>query len=412
MKFTPRGIEALKPEAKRYVLWKENGDGLGIRVTPNGKKSFIYMYRFDGKAKMMTLGQYPKVSLADAGVAHSKAFEMLEHGKDPGQLKQDKKKSHNEAETINALIEEYLERWAKPRKRTWKQDERTLQKEIGHKWGDRKAKDITRRDVITLLDGIVDRGSPIQANRTLSCIRKMFNFAVARDIIEISPCYAVKAPSPEKQKDRVLSESEIASFWHGLKHPDAMISREVIIALKLLLVTAQRAGEVTNSEWKEFDLTNRWWIIPLEKAKNGLSHRVPLSPKAIALLYDLQILTGNSRWLFPSKKNDDKIDKPIGDAVLCKAVSRNAAPDIDAFKITKFTPHDLRRTAASHMTSMGIQRLTVSKILNHVERGSTPIYDRYSYDNEKQHALDAWCKKLESLIDGKDQSNVVTLKQV
>ena len=139
-----------------------------------------------------------------------------------------------------------------------------------------------------------------------------------------------------------------------------MISREVIIALKLLLVTAQRAGEVTNAEWKEFDLANRWWVIPPEKAKNGLSHRVPLSAKAAALLYDLHTITGNSRWLFPSKKNDGTIDKPIGDAVLCKAVSRNASPDIDAFKIATFTPHDLRRTADSHMTAMGRARFELA----------------------------------------------------
>jgi integrase len=408
MKFTQRGIESLKPEIKRYIKWNENGNGLGVRVTPNGKKTFIFMYRLDGKSKMLTIGQFPKIGLADAGVAHAKAVEMLHRGKDPAQIKQDKKRSDKEAETISALIEEYMERWAKPRKRTWKQDERTLKKEVELKWGNRKAKDITRRDVIILLDGIVDRGSPIQANRTLACIRKMFNFAVSRDIVVTSPCSAVKAPAPEKQKDRVLSESEIKSFWHGLHHPDAIISEEVVIALKLLFVTAQRAGEVTNAQWKEFDFESGWWVIPMPK--NELSHRVPLSPKAINLLEHLHKMTGSSRWLFPSKKNDEITDKPIGDTVLCKAVARNFNPDIDVFKIEKFTPHDLRRTAASHMTAMGIQRLTVSKILNQVESGVTAVYDRYSYDNEKKNALNAWSNKLEGLVGGKEQSNIITLK--
>ena len=141
---------------------------------------------------------------------------------------------------------EYLDKWAKPHKRTWQEDKRILEKDVIPAWGRRKAKNITRRDVIRLIDGIVDRGSPIVANRTLEIIRKMFNFAVEQDIIETSPCVGVRAPGKETQRDRILTESEIRNFWNVLDRenkddePEGSKLRMALgtrLALKLQLLT-------------------------------------------------------------------------------------------------------------------------------------------------------------------------------
>ena len=183
MRLTDRGIAALKPKATRYEAWEDGRTGLGIRVSTVGRKSWIYMYRYGGKPRRMTLGTYPAVGLADAHVKHAKAKADLEKGIDPGAQEVERKRTERTAETVADLVEEYLEKWARPRKRSAAEDERTLRKEVLPLWGNRKAKDIKRREVIALLDEIVNRGSPIQANRTLSVIRKMFNFGISRDIL-------------------------------------------------------------------------------------------------------------------------------------------------------------------------------------------------------------------------------------
>ena len=392
MRFTDRGIRALKPKSERYVVWKDHGDGLGMRVSLRGKKTFVYMYRLAGKARMLTLGPYGKgpgkLSLADAHTEHGKARQLLDKEIDPGEKAVGERQEALRAPTVQRLADRYLEQWAKPRKRSWKEDERILNKDVLPLWGRRKAASIPCRDVVALLDDIVDRGSPISANRTFAVIRKMFNFGVSKDLIPASPCAAIGAPAKEKQRDRVLKEDEIRALWSGLA--SAKMVDPTKLALKLQLVTAQRKGEVLGAEWSEFDLDRGWWEIPESKAKNGVLHRVPLSSQALTLLTELNQLTGHSKWLVPSPRGD----KPITGAAVCRAITRNAGE----MGIAPFIPHDLRRTAASYMAGMGTPRLVIGKILNHVESGVTAIYDRHRYDKEKKEALDAWGQRLESIV--------------
>ena len=406
MRLTDRSIAALKAKAKRYEVWEDGRTGLGVRVSTVGRKSWIYMYRFNGKPRRMTLGTYPAVCLADARVKHAKAKADLEKGIDPGAQAVERKRAERAAETVGDLIEEYLEKWARPRKRSAAEDERTLRKEVLPLWGDRKAKDIRRRDVIALLDEIVNRGSPIQANRTLAVIRKMFNFAISRDILDTTPVAMVKAPAKENQRDRVLSADEIRTLWRGLD--SAPVTAGIKLALKLQLVTAQRKGEIVGAALEEFDFEENVWTIPAEHAKNGQAHRVPLSPLALDLIHQAQEQAANSPspfpspWLFPSPTADGP--------VLARSVNRAVYKTLPAIGLENITPHDLRRTAAGNMTALGIDRLVVSKILNHVETGVTAVHDRHGYDAEKRHALDVWAARLEEIIARKPaSSNVVSL---
>jgi integrase len=395
-KLTDFQIKNLKAKEKRYTEWGERG--LGVRVTPNGVKTFIFKYRFDGKVRWMTLGTYPGLTLADAHEAHAEAWKVLRQGIDPGAKAINERMEERDAPTVAALADEYLEKWAKPRKRSWREDARILQKDVLPAWGHRKAKDITRRNVIALLDDIVDRGAGIMANRTLATIRKMFNFAVSRDIVVVSPCLAVHSPAPEQRRDRVLTVDEIRAIWHALEGAK-MMSKGTKLALKLQLVTGQRKAEIVSAAWDEIDLTDRWWTIPPEKAKNKMAHRVPLSSLALELFQAARSITGNSPWIFPSPQTDRHITPEAVDHALRR-------PGLEALGFS-FVPHDLRRTAASHMTGMGISRLVVSKILNHVERGVTAVYDRHSYDLEKRQALEAWGMKLREIIGGSEEKNNV-----
>jgi integrase len=400
MKFTDRRIKNLKPGAERYIEWEEK-TGLGIRVSPKGRKTWVFMYRFEGRPRMMSLGTYPATSVAKAHKARGDALADLERKIDPGDRLVETHQQDRSAPTIRTLKEEYLEKWAKQHKRTWQEDERMLEKDVIPTWGRRKAKDIKRRDVIRLIDGIVERGAPIVANRTLEVIRKMFNFAIEQDIIQTNPCVMVRAPGKETQRDRVLSEDEIKTFWDALEWTDSaevdddiklQMSRGTRLALKLLLLTAQRRGEVAAAEIAEFELKARWWTIPGRKSKNGLSHRVPLSPQAMRVVKEAIELSGGSPFLFPSPR----AGKSITASSLTKAVNRNR----DKIGVDNFSAHDLRRTAASYMTGSGTDRLVVSKLLNHVESGITAVYDRHSYDKEKRQALNAWGRMLQQILGG------------
>lgn len=415
IKMTARSIEGIKPPAEGQVdYWDADNPGFGLRVSSGGRRAWVLMYRHGGVKRRLTLGTNPPLSLADARDAAEKAVHAVQHeNKDPAA----EKKAGRRAETFKELVDDYIERHAKVKKRSWHKDKLILDKDALPLLGKRKAKDIARRDIIEMLDAIVKRGAPIQANRTLEIVRKVFNWAIEKDILENTPCYMVKKPSDENQRDRVLTPDEIKAIWNGLDKSDLEMTRLSALVLKLQLVTAQRKGEVVGAEWSDFDIKGRIWTIPAHKAKNGLAHRVPLSRQALVILIELRKLERQRRatlakrlkksvdavklrpWLFPSPRGETHIHGQGID----HALSRN----LDKLGVADFVPHDLRRTAASLMTGMGINRLVVSKILNHVEKGVTKVYDRHGYDSEKAHALNAWGARLSAMVSDKARASNV-----
>lgn len=395
MQFTERYIKSLKPkpdQTKFYDVREKSGCGFAVTIFPSGEKSFIYIYHFAGRKRRMTLGKYPHCSLAKAKELHHEALKKLNSGIDPALEKAKDKLEARDASTVEGLIEEYLEKHAKPNKRSWKEDERMLKKDVLSAWGKRKAKDITRRDVIQMLDKIKERGSPIIANRTLACVRRMFNFAIKRAILESTPCLMIEAPAKENRRDRYLSADEIKTVWHGLKN--APMSEAVKLALKFLLITAQRKSEVITAEWSEFDLRANVWTIPASKAKNEQAHRVPLSDLAIELLNEVKKISSDSRWLFPSERTGVPIRGQSVDHALRRSMELFSGME-------DFCVHDCRRTGATHMAGLRISGETLSRVLNHAKRGVTEQhYIKHSYDDEKRLALAAWANKLKEMIDG------------
>lgn len=398
MRLTDSKIKGLKPKKTPYIV-SEDG-GMGVRVYPSGKRSFIYMFRFDDTPRLLTIGPYPITSLHSARMEAVNAKDKILKGTDPAKVKKNTKETHRDAETVKALVDEFIEKWSKPRKRTWKEDLRILKKDVIPAFGRRKAKDIKRRDIVLLLDNIVERGAPIQANRALAVIRKMFNFAVTRSILDTSPCAAIPAPSKENCRERVLSDNEIKAFWLELNKTN--MHNLIQLSLKLMLVTAQRKQEVTNAKWNEFDLKSGWWTIPSERSKNGHPHRVPITTIAKELLIKIREFSTNSEYLFPSPRTDS----PITGQSIDHALRNNA----DCFSIPAFTPHDMRRTASSKMTESGISSSDVSKILNHSENTTiSRHYDHYSYDKEKKSALIKWSRRLESIVSEKTKEKIIKL---
>ncbi len=417
--FTDKLLANLRPREKRYVVWEENHrrlGTLGVRVAPSGRRTWIFMYRFSGRSRMATLGLYPRMTVAAVHAAVAALMEALERGQDPTRERLDARRELQRAPTVETLATDFVEKYGKKRKRTWQNDQETFAKHVIPRIGHLKAVDVRRRDVIAMLEAIAEK-APTAANRVLALVRKMYNWAVEHEICEYNPCYRLSRPSPENTRDRVLSGAEIKTFWRTLnldtapstpdKNADApesasstWISHAVRIALKLTLVTAQRRAEVAHAARSEFDLDERIWTIPAERSKNGKAHRVPLSDLALDLIKELMGLAGNSGWLLPSPRGEGK------EHVNAEALTRATTRLLECIDVPHFTVHDLRRTAASHMASLRISRTVIKKILNHTDKDVTAIYDRWSYDDEKRDALDAWARRLHDITEKKEPSTL------
>ena len=403
MKFTEMAVRNLKPERKKRYIRADLGNGkhgFALCIHPSGIKTWNFIFTFEGKRYYLSLGNYPDVSIAQAARRFEEHWAVFAGGKNPATLEEQKKDERRKAPTVSDLVAEYLERHAKRFKKSWEKDEEILNRDIIPAWGRRKAVDITQRNVISVLESIVDRGAPAMANNTFQIIRKMFNWAVEKDILQYTPCTGVKLPSPKVARDRVLSENEIKALWNNLK--SCYASDEVQRALKLILVTGQRPGEVAGMHTREID--GRWWTIPAEKAKNGRSHRVYLTDTALDIIGP----TDYSGFVFPSPLKVK--EKPIEANALVVAVKRNLAfktkddngneAEVNRLGVEPVTPHDLRRTAATFMAKMGVMDEVIDAVLNHVKQGVIKVYNQYRYDKEKQAALEAWSRKLESIITG------------
>jgi len=430
--FTDKEIKSMKPELKEYVC--REGQGFAIRVLPSGEKVWYYIYTFEGRKRFMRLGSYPDVSLATAREAFGIAKVKMKNGIDPLTEKEEAKEVRRTAFTVTDLVKEYLTKHA-INKKSRAADERLLNVEIVPLWGKRKAEDIKKRDIILLLESIVERGTPAMSNQVLKITRKMFNFAVERDILPHTPFTGVKALAPNNSRERTLTEAEIKTLWGTIDN--AAMSDEIRCALKLVLVTAQRPGEVTGIHTGELDLVNGWWTIPAERAKNGREHRVFLSTHAQEIITEsiaqaratreVPVDEEYSGYIFPCPHQAK--EQPIDSHALPVAVRRNLDWPLTDKKgkplygndgkpatenrldVEKFTPHDLRRTAATFLGSMGYMDEIIDAVLNHVKTGIIATYNRHKYDKEKQQALEAWDRKLTSIVTGEAAGKVIPMNR-
>ncbi len=366
--------------------------GLALRVSPQGQKTWSVRYRIGRRLRRLTIGGYPVLSLADARQRAKDALKMASDGVDPVFAKQERR----DADTFGDFAKTYISEHAKPRKKSWKVDQMRLDIDVLPTWKHRPVKEITRRDVRDLLDTIAARPAPIVANRVRSLLHKLFNVAIQLDVVELNPVTATRKPGVEQQRDRVLTHDEIRRFWTACE----ALPLEMRAAWKLRLLTAQRGGEVFGMRWQDVDLDDGWWTIPSSSSKNKLPHRVPLSTSALKIVTAVR---AHRNEQLQAQKNP----KPPMFVLRTARGKRQQAKAAATFKVDDFRGHDLRRTAASLMAGSGVSRLVISKILNHVERGVTAVYDRHSYDNEKKIALESWARTLTAIIDQKDGANVV-----
>ena len=396
--FTDAKIAGLKPPASGQVeISDQIVPGLRVRIGARGKPTFIFRKRIAGRLRNMTLGSYgERFTLADARRKARGLLVDIGSGKDPTLNLATPRRGGADAGTVRALWGQYLEREVGGRKRSASEIERVGRVYILPKIGDRQADAITRGDVKALVESVTycrpERPTPRMGRMVHQQLSAFYSWALPKlDRLPGNPCRDAGRPAVSKPRHRHLSHDEIAAFWRacdGLGWPFGP-------AFQLLLLTAQRRSEVFEADRCEFGSTS--WTIPAARAKNGIEQFVHISAAAWEILDALPAFAETDK-LFPARGNDEASASGIGKAHdrLLTAMTK----DLNR-QIARFTPHDLRRTAATGMQRLGITQPVVEAILNHVSgsrAGVAGIYQRHHFTDEKRHALDAWSAEVMRLI--------------
>jgi integrase len=391
---TDAAVRKAKPNPNKRIE-VHDGRGLYLIIQSSGAKSWAYRYRVAGKSRKLTLGTFPAIDVAKARSICSAAALRTKAGGDPARDHRSALAADDSFERVARL---FVERYARPKNRTWQQTARWLGLAPGEgetliltgkgaaaKWAGRKISTVRQADVIHLLDGLVDRGNPISANRTLSALRKLFNWAEGRYGLSGNPCHRVEMPGTETSRDRILTDDELAAVWRAATEMGGHFGSVV----QLLVLTGQRRNEVAGMEWRELDLDAKLWKLPRGRVKNDNGHDVPLSERALAIIESTPRISGRNLLFTTTGKT------PVS------AFSKAKAKIDKASGVEDWTLHDLRRTAASGMARLGVSLPVIEKILNHSSgsfRGVVGVYQRHSYADEKRAALDLWGAHVARLV--------------
>ena len=415
-KLTALKIEQLRPRAVRTEYPDGGCAGLYCVVQPSGKRSWAVRYRrkADGKPRKITLDG--SLSLAAARAKGAEYMERVAKGEDPAaalQIEKQAVRSKADAgdETFGNVVRKFILRDQKPSNRTWIEVARMLGLKpdtnddkqliaikggLADRWGKRKFAEIQKRDVIAELDKIVDRGGRgITANRTLAAIRRLCNWTVERDIISSSPCAGIRPQVEEAKRDRLLSDPEIRWLWDACDQ----IGQPFGHAVKLLLLTGQRRGEVGEMTEREIDRHRHLWTIPRERSKNNETHEVPLSGSALAVIDSIKRIQSSAGHLFTTNGDSpvsgwSKVKRQL-DALMNETAARQGK-EVPPWRI-----HDLRRTTASGMARIGVQLPVIEKVLNHTSGsfgGIVGVYQRHDFAVEKREALSKWAGEVERIV--------------
>ena len=416
-----------KPGQKVSEIRDAEVRGLEQRVSAGGSKTWRLHYtrRSDGRRRAVSLGSYPALSLK---AARSKvkgfqaAIEDEEIKADPATDREIRRRS----QTFSEIANEWLARHARPNNspRSVRDQISMLDRHIRPRIGAVRVTEITKRDVIRLLDEVAaqpdarkgcqpDRKMTHRPNRVFELVRAIFRWAIGRDLLAVDPTFGLAPPiRKEKPRERDLSPDEIRQLWIKLdKAPvkraprrsaeDFPMTRPTTLAIKLALVTGQRIGEAACMSTSELALNDAapLWTIPGDRTKNGQPNRVPLSQLALNLISEARELAGEGPWIFPNTNSDGPID--------AHAPTRGLARARKAIGLEDFRIHDLRRTAATKMAELGVNPHTISMILNHISARqgtiTSKVYVQYSYDREKREALEAWAARLEAIISAENR---------
>ncbi|GAK71174.1 putative integrase [Agrobacterium rubi TR3 = NBRC 13261] len=421
--------------------------GLYLVIQPGGSKSWALRYRQDGKPAKLTLGPVinerespldgdPSIgsgmTLTEARKVARRELQALTEGQSLARRKAEvavlaASKALDEDFLVERLASKFIERYAKPKNKTWTETERQFKKEIGYRdeatgttfkadWFGRDVRDLRKADVVKLLDSIVDRGSAITSNRVYATLSTWFGWMVGRDIIASNPMTGLRKLSVESSRDRILTDDELRVFWAAtLAHPYPFGPM-----WRLLLVTAQRRQEVAGLEWSELSLgDDPHWLLPRSRSKNGRENFLPLCDMGKAELKAIDRQKGQ-RFVFSTtgqtavsgfSRSKARLDATM--VAIMQQEANERGEDASKVRLQQWGLHDLRRTAASGMARLGQPIHVIEAILNHTGgsiSGVAAVYNRHDYRDEKRSALIAWEDFVSRLVTTESAGNVIQLR--
>jgi integrase len=280
---------------------------------------------------------------------------------------------------MRSLGETYITRYARPNKRSWRDDEAALARDVYPKLGELRPSEIARLDVVDLLNGIYDRGAPVTANRTLALIRKMLNWAVSEGYLDTNPAQGVAKRAKEEPRTRVLNAGEIANLWRSLD--SGLFEEATADVFRLQLLIGARIREVTGMARDEVDLSGAIpiWTLPHARAKGGRDVVRPLPPLALGIVSRrLDAIERGAQFLFPSAIDGTK---PLTARAPTNGLRRAAASGKIDRTASPFTPHDFRRTCRTYLAELGVTETVAKKILGHAPPKSdvtASVYDQHT----------------------------------
>lgn len=425
-------IKKFKTDKKTTL---SDGKGLCLEITPTGVKRWWYRYKIDGKSRKMALGYYPHMGLSqarlEAAAIHARRRNsditidpLVERDNERLQkIKDEEEKLHQEQVERLRLEEEeaklrarltfsmLYDRWFKAvvskHKDQGAEMERLFKKDVLPYIGGLYAEDITRQHISNLLLNIVERNAKVIAGRTLTSIRQCYGYGIGIGLLENDPTSHLKKTAFAGRsviRERVLSNEEL-SYLLTKALPQSKLSLKNKAAIKIILSTATRVGELLRAKHQDIDLSKKLWVIPAENAKNGKEHLIHLSDYAVRAFQELFTYVEHDVWLFPDRTRTTHVSvkaltKQIGDRQTDSPLPGRASDSTSLCLFgEKWTPHDLRRTAATLMGSLKIQPHVIEKCLNHVEENRmVRTYQHASLIEERKEAFEKLGEKLSSLV--------------
>ena len=390
IKITNAVLERLKPPAVGQVDYFDSAyPGLALRITAKGVKSWTYFGRVHGKIKRATLGRYPDLSLAKARRKAGETADAMRQGIDPAAAKRAQRAAVRD--NFEGVLTEWLKR-DQAENRSHAEVKRLIERETLPAWRGRLMSTITRRDVLDCIDAVVDRGSPIMARRLHAHLHRLFRWSVGRGIITANPMEGMEKPGSETQRDRVLSDAELASVWRAAEKVGWPFGPVV----RLLILTGARRQEIGGLRWEE--IFGDKIELSGSRTKVGEAHTIPLSTAALDVIATLPRI-GNSAYLFTTTGKT-----PVSGWTRSKELLDKAIIEFnDGRALSDWRLHDLRRTVATGLQRLGVGLQVTEAVLGHVggsRAGIVGVYQRHEYAEEKKAALEAWGRFVQDILTG------------
>jgi len=390
-KLTALAVERAHRSGERMLL--SDGDGLYLRKQTRDGASWTLRYHFAGREHWLTLGYYPAMSLAQARIEAREARVLLDKQQDPLSVRRATQVAQRERGSFRELCEEWyrneivgrgIKRPSVPR--------RHLDKYLLPKLGRTAAAEVTAADIARVIDEVKGR-APTAANDLLRFAHRIFAFGVRRRMVLANPASGfsprLDGGGTERPRRRALSLDELAQLFEKIRET-ASFGAANALALKLLLALCVRKGELLGARWEEFDPDGSTpqgavWHLPASRTKTATALDIPLVPEVVGWLRELKSLEASSEYLFPKRRRDPRERVPhVGLDTL------NAALERLHHGLRPFTLHDLRRTAPTQLSALGIRREVAERCLGHQLRGVEGTYDRHDYFQERRAALEQW----------------------